>query len=103
MSPGSRAPGICDAWAGLTPRQHESDTTVWRGNITKQGSKLVRWAAVEAVARQRGATKVQVDLRRIAERRGKRIATVAAARKILTLVYYSLRDGEIRSLARQAA
>jgi transposase len=39
------------SWAGLTPKHHESDTTVRRGPITKQGSKLVRWAAVEAVQR----------------------------------------------------
>ena len=71
-----------------------------RGHITKQGSRLVRWAAVEGVARQRGGTKIQADLRRIAERRGKNIGRVAAARRLLTLVYYGLRDGEIRSLAR---
>ena len=39
------------SWAGLTPKHHESDTTVHRGPITKQGSRLVRWAAVEAVQR----------------------------------------------------
>jgi transposase len=41
-----RAPQL-DSWAGLTPKHHESDTTVVRGRITKQGSRLVRWAAVE--------------------------------------------------------
>ena len=40
---------------------------------------------------------------RIAERRGTNIGRVAAARKLLTLVYYGLRDGEIRCLARQEA
>jgi hypothetical protein len=30
------------------------------------------------------------------------IAKVAAARKLLTLVYYGLRDGQIRCLARPA-
>jgi hypothetical protein len=35
---------------------------------------------------------------RIAERRGTNIAKVAAARKLLTLVYYGLRDGHIRRL-----
>ena len=40
------------------------------------------------------------DFRRIAERRNNnKIARVAVARKILTLVYYGLRDGEIRCLA----
>ena len=40
---------------------------------------------------------------RIAERGGKMIARVAAGRKLLTLVYYGLRDGEIRCLGREAA
>jgi transposase len=36
-------------WAGLTPKHHESDTHVHRGSITKQGSRLVRWAVIESV------------------------------------------------------
>jgi hypothetical protein len=44
-----------------------------------------------------------VDRHRIAERRGTGIAKVAAARKLLTLVYYGLRDGEIRCLTRPQA
>jgi transposase len=91
------APQLC-SWAGLTPRHRESDVKVRRGHITKQGSKLVRWACVEAVARQRGPTKIMRDFRQIAERRGRPIARIAAARKILTLVYYGLRDGHIRCL-----
>src|SRR4029077_1511119 len=38
-------PGQLASWAGLTPKHHESDTHVHRGRITKQGSRLVRWAA----------------------------------------------------------
>ena len=37
-------------------------------------------------------------IHRIEARRGKNIAKVAAARKLLTLVYYGLRDGHIRAL-----
>jgi transposase len=89
------------SWAGMTPRHRESDTKVHRGRITKQGNHLVRWAAVEAVQRLYGgaigATRV-----RLTERRGANIAKVAAARKLLTLVYYGLRDGHIRCLARAA-
>jgi transposase len=91
-------PQMLCSWAGMTPRHYESDTTVRRGRITKQGSHLVRWAAVEAVQHVRhgaiGATRT-----RLAARRGANIAKVAAARKLLTLVYYGLRDGHIRSLA----
>ncbi len=69
------------------------------GTTDKQGSRLVRWAAVEAVQRQRGGTKLQADFHRIADRRGRKVGVVATARKLLTLVYYGLRDGEIRCLA----
>jgi hypothetical protein len=36
---------------------------------------------------------------RIAKRRGVMIPRVAAARKLLNLIFYGLRDGEIRCLA----
>jgi transposase len=39
------------SWAGMTPKLHESDTKPHRGGITKQPSSIVRWAAVEAIAR----------------------------------------------------
>jgi transposase len=86
------------SWAGLTPRHRESDTTVHRGRITKMGSRLVRWAAVEAISRARD-TSVAELYDRVAVRRGVNVARVAAARKLLHLVYYGLRDGEIRCLA----
>jgi transposase len=92
------APALC-SWAGLTPKHTESDTTVHRGQLTKQGSRLVRWAVVEGTVRYHGGGKLAADFRKIAERRGKHKATVAIARKVLTLVYYGLRDGEIRCLA----
>ena len=55
---------------------------------------------MEAVAHAKGTAKIKDDYRQIAARRGNKIARVAAARKLLTLVYYGLRDGEIRSLAK---
>jgi transposase len=96
-----RSPAALCSWAGLTPKHHESDTTVHRGEMTKQGSRLVRWAVMGTV-RYHGGGKLAADYRRIAERRGKNRATVAIARKVLTLVYYGLRDGEIRCLAKTA-
>jgi hypothetical protein len=41
----------------------------------------------------------KADKLRIAQRRGRKIAVVAVARKILTLVCYGLRNGEVRCLA----
>jgi transposase len=91
-------------WAGLTPRHYESDTTVRRGHISKEGSTLVRWAAIETVHREcEPLLKAHRD--QIIARRGKnakQIATVAAARKLMHVVYWVLRDGEARCLATAA-
>jgi transposase len=91
------------SWAGMTPKLHESDTKSHKGRITKQGSTIVRWAAVEAVARYHGGEIIAPAYRRIADRRGPMIARVAAARKLLTLIYYGLRDGEIRCVTQKEA
>ncbi|HXX90119.1 MAG TPA: IS110 family transposase [Acidimicrobiales bacterium] len=98
-----KSPEALSSWAGLAPRHHESDTKVIRGQITKMGSKLMRWAAIEAVSGRRGGTKLREDFHQIAERRGKYKARAAVARKLLTLVYYGLRDHEIRALATEAS
>jgi transposase len=90
------------SWAGLTPRLRESDAHTRRGHISKQGSRLLRWAAIEAVsgaARDRRVASVKT---RVGARRGHNIGRVAAARHLLTLVYYGLRDGNIRCLATTA-
>jgi transposase len=91
-----RGPTQLASWAGLTPKHHESDTTVRRGRITKQGSRLVRWAAVEAVQRAGEHTRIGACRIRVADRRGRNIETVAAARELIELVYYALRDGSVR-------
>lgn len=96
----TRPQQLC-AWAGMTPKHYESDTKVHRGRITKQGSTLVRWAAVEAV-QTLGEGPIGHARVRIGQRRGANIGKVAAARKLLTLVFYGLRDGHIRCLARPA-
>ncbi len=70
------------------------------GGITKQGSRLVRWAAVEAVQRVGEHTRLGQVRDRIGARRGRNIGVVAAARELLTLVFYGLRDGHIRALSR---
>lgn len=93
----SRPPQLA-SWAGLTPKHHESDTTVHRGRITKQGSRLVRWAAVEAVQRVGAHTALGQVRDQVGARRGRNIGVVAAARKLTELVYYGLRDGHIRRL-----
>jgi len=90
------------SWAGLTPRHRESDAKVVRGHITKQGSPVLRWALIEAVQRIPRDSVIGAAKQAIIDRRGKQarsIAKVAAARRLLTLVFYGLRDGQIRCLS----
>jgi transposase len=93
------------SWAGLTPRHRESDVKVSRGHITKQGSPVLRWALVEAIQRLPADTPVRAVKDDIIARRGKQarnIAKVAAARYLLTFIFYAMRDGHVRSLAARA-
>ena len=71
-----------------------------RGPITKQGSRLVRWAAVEAVQRVPGHTRLGQVRDQVGQRRGRNIGIVAAARELTELVFYGLRDHRIRALSR---
>ena len=92
-------PGQLCSWGGLTPRHRESDLKVSRGHLTKQGSRMLRWAVCEAIQRQPAGTRPRQVKDGIIARRGKEAkntAKVAAARELLTLVFYSMRDGHIR-------
>jgi transposase len=92
------------SWAGLTPRHRESDVKVTRGHVTKQGSRILRWALIEAIQHQPAGSRPRAAKDAIIARRGaqaRNIAKVAAARQLLTLVFYGLRDGQIRCLSRQ--
>jgi transposase len=86
------------SWAGLTPKHHESDTHVHRGRITKQGSRLVRWAAIESVQILPKTSHVGQIRERVGKHRGRNIGVVAAARRQLEYVFYALRDHQVRAL-----
>ena len=89
------------SWAGLTPRHRESDVKVTRGHVTKQGPRMLRWALIEAIQHVPAGHPLRQRKDGILARRGdqaRNIAKVAAARRLLTLVFYGLRDGQIRCL-----
>jgi transposase len=101
-----RTPGQLCSWAGLTPRHHESDVKVIRGHVSKQGSRMLRWALTEAIQRQPAGTRPWQVKDAIIARRGtdaRSIAKTAAARQLLTLVFYGMRDGHVRRAFSQAA
>jgi transposase len=98
----STARRLC-SWAGLTPTVRSSDGKARLGHISGQGSPPLRWALVEAAQHAAGGGgPLRQSYEQIAKRRGRQIAKVAIARRILTLCFYGLRDGEIRCLAPRA-
>jgi transposase len=78
------------AWAGLTPAVRNSDRKVRHGHITKQGSPWVRWILQEAAQTAKRSPMFATTYAQLARRRGKQIATVAIARRLLARSFHIL-------------
>ncbi len=80
------------SWAGLTPTVRGSDLTVRHGHIPGQGSAWLRWVLNQAAQTAKRSPEFAASYAAIAKRRGKKIATIAIARKLLTRAYHLLAD-----------
>jgi transposase len=80
------------SWAGLTPTVRGSDLTVRHGHISKQGSAHLRWVLNQAAQTAKRSPEFAATYAAIASRRGKKIATIAIARKLLTRACHLLAD-----------
>jgi transposase len=78
------------SWAGLTPTVRGSDLTVRHGHISKQGSAWLRWVLNQAAQTAKRSPEFAATYAAITKRRGKKIATTAIARKLLTRAYHLL-------------
>src|SRR5205807_5740099 len=86
------------AYLGLVPREYSSGEGQQRGSISKAGPSRARSMLVEAawtILRQRkeSTEALHIWATRIAQRRGKRIAVVARARKLAGILFAMWRDG----------
>ncbi|MGP4091785.1 IS110 family transposase, partial [Streptomyces sp. KR55] len=82
------------SWAGLTPTVRSSDLTVRHGHISKQGSAWLRWILCEAAQTAKRSPEFAGTYQAIAHRRGKKIATTAIARKLITRAYHVLQEAD---------
>jgi Transposase IS116/IS110/IS902 family len=78
------------SWAGLTPTVHGSDRKVRHGHISKQGSVWLRWTLNQAAQTAKRSPDFAASYQTIARKRGKNIATIAIARKLLTRAWHLL-------------
>jgi len=84
------------SFSGLCPSTFQSGRVFYHGNITKQGSKWLRWILVEASQKYAKAPGRLGDLyRRIEKKKGSKTARVAVAREILVAIYYCLKKGVV--------
>ncbi|KXB03198.1 hypothetical protein AKJ47_02705, partial [candidate division MSBL1 archaeon SCGC-AAA261G05] len=85
------------SYAGIIPSTRQSGHITRRGSITKEGRRCLRWVLVECIwshLTHTSGTRLTRFFRRIAKRRGKKVAVVATARKLLVAVYWMLKRGE---------
>jgi transposase len=86
------------AYFGLVPSEQSSGERRVRGAITKTGNTRVRWLLIEAawhvLCRKDPATDaLRTWGRRLASRRGTRVAVVAVARRLAGILFAMWRDG----------
>lgn len=81
------------AYFGLVPRVQNSNETERSGRITKQGNKLARTALVQCgLIAQRYSPYLKRFYERIKSRRGGGKAKIALARKLVKIVYDTLKN-----------
>jgi transposase len=84
-----------ESYLGLTPGENSSGMRQRRGGITKAGSKRTRALLVQAawtLWRTQPGDPIASWVGKVAERRGKKVAVVALARKLAGILYAMWRD-----------
>src|SRR5664279_3429125 len=89
------SPDHAAAYLGLVPSTYQSGDKTHHGHITKHGNSHARWMLVEAAQ--------SVDdhpgplghfFRKLARKKNRNVAVVATARKLVTIAWHMLRNGE---------
>lgn len=83
------------SYAGLVPSTHSSGGITYHGSITKTGSRYLRWVMVECVRahiRNYKNTSITRFYERLAKIKGNSKAVVAAASKLLKVVYWVIKE-----------
>jgi transposase len=90
-----------ESYLGLVPGESSSSERQQRLSITKAGPRSLRWVLVQAAwalhlrCRKSEAIPLQLWAHRIEERRGRRTAIVALARKLAGILFAIWRDGSV--------
>jgi transposase len=81
------------AYAGLVPSTRSSGGKTAHGSVARAGSGWLKWILIEAVQTHKQVPgPVRFHYERLLRAKGKPKATVAAARKLCTYIYWMLRE-----------
>lgn len=89
------SPNHAAAYLGLVPSTYQSGDKTYHGHITKRGNSHARWMLIEAAQ--------SVDdhpgplghfFRKLAKKKGRNVAVVATARKLVTIAWHMLYDNQ---------
>jgi transposase len=104
------APGAVASYLGLVPREQSSGERQRKGAITKAGPSRMRVLLIQSAwhvwRSPSGSAALHAWVRRLADRRGRRIAIVAMARRlarILWAMWREARDFDARRVGRMIA
>lgn len=98
-----RAQRKLTAYAGLAPGRRQSDGRTKDLGITKEGSRLLRWALIQAAWRLVGRTRRWGFLYdRLKQRCGAKKAIVAVARRLWCVMVSMLKSGQTYRLGSEA-
>jgi transposase len=85
---------LCN-YAGIIPSQNQSAEKDYKGSITRQGSRNLRWVLVQCAHISVSMPgKLQKHYYRLAKKKPKSKAIVAVARKMLTIQWHMLKNKE---------
>ncbi len=97
-----------ESYLGIVPGESSSSERQQRLSITKAGPPALRWVLVQAAwvlrtrCRKPEAIPLQMWALRVEQRRGKRTATIALARKLAGILFAIWRDGTVYDGSRGA-
>ena len=83
------------SYAGLVPSLHQSGEVEYHGNMTKQGSKYLRWVVIHAIGNHNRFcpnSNISRYYRRKKKEKPTKIARVNGARKLLQAIYWMLKN-----------
>jgi transposase len=83
------------SYAGLVPSTHSSGGITYHGSIAKRGSKYLRWIMLECAhvhIRTNKNSNITQFYTRLAKIKGNSKAAVAAASKLLKVVYWVMKE-----------